>query len=585
MDFDLTTETITPTANTILTAGGAGALQLPSGITGSQPAGVSAGGMRWNTTVPRLEFYNGSAWVAITGGSQVSTFSGGTTGLTPNTATSGAITLAGTLVVGNGGTGLSSTPTNGQLLIGNGTNYTLSTLTAGNGILVANTSGAITISNANTLTGLVTVGATATNQSNATDLPYTYNIISATSGGNALILPVISYVGQQCNIENRTGSGLSYYPQVGSQIENIGVNNPYTNATNGNVSFVATSTTQWYGTITSYSIGTGISATPNSTVTNQYTLSNSGVTSNVGTTNQIAVSSATGASTISIVNNPIIPGTADIIIPSGTTAQRPSTPANAMIRYNTTDDVLEGYATIGTNYTGISTYAVTDTIAIQRSNINRKRITLYDDFISGVLTSTNFFGSLGWTIAGSSAGSNTIQSGITDHPGILRLATAATASATMGIYLGNSSNQGTIIPQQVEYASYIVRIPGWNTTNYLSVNIGFSDSGNTSNNAIYFQAFYGLANWVYTMFNSGTQTYLISGTAVTAGTWYFLEMWQSGTNWAFAGNGQLLGVLPQSSGPTVAFQPFATVTAQNGTSCTLDIDAFSIITTELGNRY
>ena len=35
----------------------------------------------------------------------VSTFSAGTTGLTPSTATSGAVTLAGTLVVGSGGTG------------------------------------------------------------------------------------------------------------------------------------------------------------------------------------------------------------------------------------------------------------------------------------------------------------------------------------------------------------------------------------------------------------------------------------------------------------------------------------------------
>ena len=37
--------------------------------------------------------------------SAVTTLSGGTTGLTPNTATSGAITLAGTLVLANGGTG------------------------------------------------------------------------------------------------------------------------------------------------------------------------------------------------------------------------------------------------------------------------------------------------------------------------------------------------------------------------------------------------------------------------------------------------------------------------------------------------
>jgi hypothetical protein len=46
------------------------------------------------------------AWSASSVG--VSTFSGGTTGLTPNTATTGAITLAGTLIVGNGGTGLTT---------------------------------------------------------------------------------------------------------------------------------------------------------------------------------------------------------------------------------------------------------------------------------------------------------------------------------------------------------------------------------------------------------------------------------------------------------------------------------------------
>ena len=40
--------------------------------------------------------------------SAVDTFSAGTTGLTPNTATSGAVTLAGTLSVANGGTGQTS---------------------------------------------------------------------------------------------------------------------------------------------------------------------------------------------------------------------------------------------------------------------------------------------------------------------------------------------------------------------------------------------------------------------------------------------------------------------------------------------
>lgn len=49
----------------------------------------------------------------------VSTFSGGTTGLTPSTASTGAITLAGTLVAANGGTGQSSYTT-GDLIYASG---------------------------------------------------------------------------------------------------------------------------------------------------------------------------------------------------------------------------------------------------------------------------------------------------------------------------------------------------------------------------------------------------------------------------------------------------------------------------------
>jgi hypothetical protein len=66
--------------------------------------------------------------------------------LTPSTATTGAITLAGTLAVANGGTG-QTTYTDGQLLIGNTTGNTLTktTLTAGTGITITNGSGAITI--------------------------------------------------------------------------------------------------------------------------------------------------------------------------------------------------------------------------------------------------------------------------------------------------------------------------------------------------------------------------------------------------------------------------------------------------------
>lgn len=64
----------------------------------------------------------------------------------------------GTLTVARGGTSLATTPTNGQLLIGNGTNYTLATLAmlTGGGTAVTNGSGSITLSRVFTdeLTGL-----------------------------------------------------------------------------------------------------------------------------------------------------------------------------------------------------------------------------------------------------------------------------------------------------------------------------------------------------------------------------------------------------------------------------------------------
>lgn len=44
-----------------------------------------------------------------------------------------------------GGTGLATVPTNGKLLIGNGTNYTLATLTAGSGVTITNGAGSISI--------------------------------------------------------------------------------------------------------------------------------------------------------------------------------------------------------------------------------------------------------------------------------------------------------------------------------------------------------------------------------------------------------------------------------------------------------
>ena len=57
----------------------------------------------------------------------------------------------GILPVASGGTGLDTIPTNGQLLIGNGTGYTLNTLDFGAGISVTNGLGTITLANTGVL--------------------------------------------------------------------------------------------------------------------------------------------------------------------------------------------------------------------------------------------------------------------------------------------------------------------------------------------------------------------------------------------------------------------------------------------------
>jgi hypothetical protein len=56
-------------------------------------------------------YFNGTDYVKVAGtvDTGVTSFTAGTTGLTPSTATTGAVTLAGTLAIANGGTGTTST--------------------------------------------------------------------------------------------------------------------------------------------------------------------------------------------------------------------------------------------------------------------------------------------------------------------------------------------------------------------------------------------------------------------------------------------------------------------------------------------
>ena len=93
--------------------------------------------------------------ISITNGSGAITIATtGTAGVTAVTASSPLassggtapnISLSGTVGIANGGTGLTATPTNGQIDIGNGSGFTRAALTAGTGITITNGAGSVTI--------------------------------------------------------------------------------------------------------------------------------------------------------------------------------------------------------------------------------------------------------------------------------------------------------------------------------------------------------------------------------------------------------------------------------------------------------
>lgn len=99
--------------------------------------------------------------------------------------------LGGVLTTQQGGTGVSTAPANGELLIGNGTVWQKATLTAGSGISITNGAGSITISTSlagvgslNGLTGVLAIGVGTT----GTDI----NVTTPTSGDITLNIPSAS---------------------------------------------------------------------------------------------------------------------------------------------------------------------------------------------------------------------------------------------------------------------------------------------------------------------------------------------------------------------------------------------------------
>jgi len=147
-------------------------------------------------------------WATASAGTVTSVGGTGTVNgitLTGTVTSSGSLTLggtlsgvslttqvSGTLPVGNGGTGLATTPTNGQLLIGNGTNFSLAALTAGANITVTNSAGGITI---------------ATSFEGDTDTATPFETSIGYQAGNVNTGVNNTFIGYQAGLANTTGTG------------------------------------------------------------------------------------------------------------------------------------------------------------------------------------------------------------------------------------------------------------------------------------------------------------------------------------------------------------------------------------------
>jgi hypothetical protein len=172
---------------------GTGAMTVPIGTSGEQPVG-SSGQIRYNSTTQTFDGYASGSWrqFSLTGG--VTSFSAGSTGFTPATSTTGAVTLGGILNGASGGTGINNagkTITLGGNLVTSGAFNTTLAVSANTSVTLPTSGTLATLSNSETLTNKTINGPdnTLTNIGNGSlvNSSVTYNGVTVALGASGTI--------------------------------------------------------------------------------------------------------------------------------------------------------------------------------------------------------------------------------------------------------------------------------------------------------------------------------------------------------------------------------------------------------------
>ena len=301
---------------------------VPKGTTGQRSGSPVNGIVRYNTTTQTFEGYANSAWrdFALTGG--VTSFSAGSTGLTPGSATTGAITLGGILIGANGGTGVANTgktiTLGGSLTLSGAHDLTL-TQTGATNVTLPTTGTLATLAGAETLTNKTISGSNNTLQSIAnsslTNSSVTYNGVTVALGASGTITAVTTAAATFNNSGSGDASGTTF---DGSTARTISYNTLGASPLAGSTSFTTAGTiTQgtWNATaiannylanssitINGSSVSLGGSVTVTATASNALTIGTglSGSSYNGSTPVTIAISN-TGVSAATYGSASIVP--------------------------------------------------------------------------------------------------------------------------------------------------------------------------------------------------------------------------------------------------------------------------------------